>query len=51
MGDKAETMEPVCRCKSCGTPVYHQGDWGFDEEEHEPTCLECGAFLDLPEGY
>lgn len=51
MGDKAETMEPVCRCKSCGTPVYHQGDWGFDEEEHEPTCLECGAFLDLREGY
>lgn len=43
--------EPICVCPHCGEPVMDEGDWGFDDEEHEPTCLNCGKIIDLPEGY
>lgn len=45
------THDPICNCPKCNAAVMKQGDWGFDEEEKAPTCLNCGAFLNLPEGY
>ena len=34
----------IAVCNNCGTPVLCQGDWGFHEDECEPTCLKCGTF-------
>ena len=40
----------LARCAECGKAIQ-QGGWAFDEKEREPRCPECGAFLNLPEGW
>lgn len=37
------------KCENCGELIY-QGNWDFDEDEHEPVCPCCHLFLSLPEG-
>lgn len=43
--------KPICTCAECGEAVYEQGDWDFDDAERIPVCRNCGAELQLPEGY
>lgn len=37
------------KCENCGKLMY-DGDWDFDELEHEPVCPCCHLFLSLPDG-
>ena len=43
--------KPICACAECGEAVYEQGDWDFNDGERIPVCRNCGAELQLPEGY
>ena len=44
-------IRPVgIKCENCGEQIQ-QGEWEWDDQEHEPTCPCCRQFLDLPEGW
>ena len=44
------TGRPQVQCENCGEQIQ-QGEWEWDDEEHEPTCPCCRQFLNLPEGW